>query len=191
MRCNESRRNSLRWWKDSLFDQSTPYLDAIGTIDHENVDGHCTDVGFADENWTIPRKVIRPLILARVIQANVFFFQVSGAKWSLMRIAVFAAKGEIGGTRRAMKLLRDNVIKLKRQPSNVRGELTVLASPLGTLDDEPLESPADCHGERPARLSESLAFDCNSSRSEATRSYSSSSPRSCSLIVPSRAFAAS
>ena len=174
---------SVVGWEDAFFNERSPYRNAICAVDGENVDGHAADVRLAAEQRAVPLKMIRPAVLAGMEQRDVFSGKVTGRQRSLVGVAVFAAQGEVFRNGGAVQLFGNNMVNLEGKPSDLRRQLAILAPVVCSLPHETLEFAADRHGESPARLRESRAFDWTSSRSEATRSYSSSSDRSSSVSV--------
>jgi hypothetical protein len=79
--------------------------------------------------------MVRPAIFAGIEQWDMTTLEVSRDVWSLMRVASFTAQREIFDCRRAAVFGSDDVINLKRQQRNIRWDLAILTTMLGTLPD--------------------------------------------------------
>ena len=86
----------------------------------------------------VPEEVVVPIVFAWMKETDdpVRFQQPAGQIWSLVRIAVEAAPGEVGLDGGSAMLLRDDVVDLKRQVRECFRELTVFATAVSPVDDE-------------------------------------------------------
>ena len=110
----------------------------IRVINAQHVDRDSPDLRPADQRRAVPLEVIRPTILAWMVQSNdlVPICDPPCHVWALVRVAVEATPSQIRFNRRTTVFLRDDVIDLKRVERMFVRELTVFTDAPRSIANE-------------------------------------------------------
>src|SRR5205823_4074657 len=123
--------------EDAFGHQPSAQFDAGRVVDVQDRDGRSPDRRSADEVSAGPAKVPSPLLTARVEERREFARQRVSPRdvRPLVRVAMEATQGEVGGGCAAAVLPGDDVIDLERTFVEVLGHATVFAAGQATLPD--------------------------------------------------------
>ena len=108
-------RNGLR--KQPFLDQGITIVDGVGIVHLQHSDCSTANGSAADENRTIPAKMMRPVVPTRMEQLRDFLCQCVDAREvrAFVVVTVMAGKGQVGGMIAAAVLFGNDVLDVKRR----------------------------------------------------------------------------
>lgn len=141
--------------------QGRPNRDELGVVHLEDGDRRPADPRPADEARTFPAEVAAPSVPPWVVQTHDLARLGIDARQvrALEAIAVKARHRQVLGESRTAVLPGDDVVDLERRGGDVLGLLAILATPLRSLPDEPLQRRVHQEGSLSTCWSDNRARD--------------------------------